>query len=1045
MKLSAITLAGFKTFAARTEVRFEPGLTAIVGPNGSGKSNIVDAFRWVLGETQARDLRGRRMEEVIYAGGARRPRAAVAEVTLQIDNVDRALPVDYAEVAIRRQVDRSGQSDYFLNGGRVRRRDVLDLLGSTGLTVDSYSIVQQSDIEAIVTCSPEQRRVLVEEAAQVRTVKARRSEATERLRELAQNLARLEDLRAEIVPRLEVLRLQAEAAREAAAASRRLALLRGSVAWEAWREARDAHRRARTQAQLLERRLLEAMAEASAAEDRFRAARGELQAAQDRRVNRQQALGELRLALAAREHELALARERADGLRAVIAGAAGEDAELAARLDGVRQRAGEVAEELRQAREAMAALPSPPALAPAPDPALAAQAAKAAVQARRDAESRSARAGALAARVQLLEETIDSLRRQLGGDRSDIAELEAAAAAAAGKATAAAADEAELSRRQAELEAIDRLSPEASGGLRRVADVIIAEPGYEAALAAALGSLLDAWAAPDAATAIAAAHKGTGQRTVLFPGRSFQRRHGSLFEHVHCEPGYAALAGDLLGDIVVGPGKEPWVSREGEYREPGLVRRGEDPRTAAAARRAAIRQQVEALRSRAEAAGARVVEARASATARARLDSIEMELESARREQAEVQARLPDAERAAASAEAAAATVAAELAAAERQAAEQRAEARRLELEIAGRRERIRDLDREQQALAREAEALMATREARATRSQGAIARIRALEAALPGLEKAVSSHRGRLAAEESSAPEEDAELAEAAKRLVALEEARVDARLKSTTLESNLKLLQREEELAGARMEQLRAEMPAGTPEEVPGGRAREREMRALEKRLQEIGPTNPLAEPERSELEARYTTLAEQLDDLAAARRDLDELVFRLQQEEDSRYDAVFGAVAANFQEYFAELSGGGRATLRHAAGADGPRSGVEILVQPPRKRLQNVTLLSSGERSLTALALVVALEQVNPSPFVILDEVDAALDDANVARFTALLQRLGRKRQFLVVTHNHATMAAAATLYGVHLDESGASHLVSVRLDGMKEQGAPAAAAS
>ena len=197
--------------------------------------------------------------------------------------------------------------------------------------------------------------------------------------------------------------------------------------------------------------------------------------------------------------------------------------------------------------------------------------------------------------------------------------------------------------------------------------------------------------------------------------------------------------------------------------------------------------------------------------------------------------------------------------------------------------------------------------------------------------------------------------------------------------------------------------------------------------------------------ELEQRFQTLAEQLDDIAAARADLEQLIGRLREEEESRYEAVFGAVAANFHEYFSQLNPGGRATLRHADGDDGPRSGVEILVQPPRKRLQNVTLLSSGERSLAALALVLALDEVNPSPFTILDEVDAALDDANVGRFGQMLAKLGATRQFLVITHNHVTMSYASSLYGIHLDESGSSHLVSVRLDDIrKPQARPARAA-
>jgi chromosome segregation protein len=243
--------------------------------------------------------------------------------------------------------------------------------------------------------------------------------------------------------------------------------------------------------------------------------------------------------------------------------------------------------------------------------------------------------------------------------------------------------------------------------------------------------------------------------------------------------------------------------------------------------------------------------------------------------------------------------------------------------------------------------------------------------------------------------------------------------------------------------MDEIRSRMPDGVaPEEIPGGKSREREMRQLERRLEEIGPTNALAESECRELEERYSNLAEQLEDITAARADLEDLIAKLRQEEESRYEAVFGAVAANFHEYFSELNPGGRATLRHAEGDDGPRTGVEILVQPPRKRLQNVTLLSSGERSLAALALVLALDEVNPSPFTILDEVDAALDDANVDRFGHMVARLGAQRQFLVITHNHVTMSYASTLYGIHLDESGSSHLVSVRLDDIRKPATRAA---
>src|SRR5690349_1745581 len=812
--LKSLQLLGFKTFARQTEIQFDGGVTAIVGPNGSGKTNIVDSVKWVLGSGQAKDLRGKKMEEVIYAGGERRSRASLAKVSLVFDNTAGRLPIDYHEVAIKRRIERDGESDYYLNGTRVRRRDLLHLLSSTGLTVDSYAIIDQHDIEHIVVCSPAERRQLLEEAAQVRGVKQRRTEAAQKLAELAANLLRLEDLKQEIGPRLEILKAQAAAAREAAEATARLELLRGSIVWEEWREARDAHRRASSQQQTLERRLIEAREQAKIAEDEFQHARTEMQSAQDRRLTRQRTLGQLRLQVSDADHRLQLAEERVENRRVVVESARRSQAEARSLLDA---------------------------------------------------------AGSM-------------------GSPAEAASAEGAPAE----------------------------------GLR-LRDVITAEPGYEAPVAAALGPLLEASVATD--------DPATPEHgTTLYPTDVAAPEDGSLLEHVTVLDRYARIAQRLLGRVVVGRD----VTLDGVYREPGLVRSGGDDRTDLEAQRTALRRQIEADMPR---------------------------LVSALEDR---KARVHDAEQALAAA---------------------------IEL--------------------------------------------------LPALRNAAEAARAALGAAEKESPEDDAEMAETARKLVALEEARIDARLKAGTLEGNLELIAREAELLQAKMDEIRSRMPDGVaPEEIPGGKSREKEMRQLERRLIEIGPTNALAESECRELEERYQNLVEQLEDISNAREDLEDLIARLRGEEESRYEAVFGAVAANFHEYFSELNPGGRATLRHAEGDDGPRTGVEILVQPPRKRLQNVTLLSSGERSLAALALVLALDEVNPSPFTILDEVDAALDDANVDRFGQMVARLGTQRQFLVITHNHVTMSYASTLYGIHLDESGSSHLVSVRLDDVRKPASRAA---
>jgi chromosome segregation protein len=1046
--LRSLSLLGFKTFARQTEIRFEGGVTAIVGPNGSGKTNIVDSIKWVLGSGQARDLRGKKMEEVIYAGGERRSRASYAEVTMVFDNTAGRLPVDYHEVAIKRRIERGGESDYFLNGTRVRRRDLIHILASTGLTVDSYAIIDQRDIESIVTCSPAERRALLEEAAQVRGVKARRQEAGQRLTELAQNLLRLEDLRSEIEPRLEVVRAQAAAAKEASEAMARLDLLRGSMVWEEWREARDAHRRASAQAQSLERRLIEAREQAKTAESEFTDWRSQMQSAQDRRLARQNTLGRLRLELSAAEHSLELAGERAESHKA-IAVALRRDGEENIRQAGAAEALrAQLQEELATAVEALAAVPPTAQLPPEPDAMETQRAQRGAEQARRAAAIASSSVAAMRTRREFLEQQVAKVQ---GGAEAAARIPDAEAALAAARMAAREAESAAISiaRLRSELDGLESLRTAPVAGLLRLGDVLTAEPGYERALSGVLGPLVDALVAPDEELAATESEAGESQRTILYPfAAAPEPKAGSMFHHVGVRKGYDLLALRMLGQVVVGVD----VTVGGVYREPGLIRAGADPRVAIDARRGRLWEQIDDLASaaaRADNAAKHVKEAEAAldelrtrAAGATSLEESKRLLEAAREAERAEAAKLPELERMSGEAEAAAAANTRE----RETLAAQRAASLQAELERARWRDRREDLERQLASIEEDLARHRHAAEERAKRVADAETSVAAAAGALPRLRSEVEAAKQRLAQTEREAPGEEAEMAEGARRLVALEEARIDARLKAGTLEGNLELIAREAELLAARMEEIRQRMPDGVaPEEIPGGKAREKEMRALERRLQEIGPTNALAEAECRELEERFETLRTQLDDITAARADLEQLIAKLREEEELRYEAVFGAVAANFHEYFSQLAPGGRATLRHADGDDGPRSGVEILVQPARKRLQNVTLLSSGERSLAALALVLALDEVNPSPFTVLDEVDAALDDANVSRFGEMLARLGTQRQFLVITHNHVTMAHASTLYGIHLDESGASHMVSVRLEDIRKPSARAASST
>lgn len=1029
MFLKSLQLLGFKTFARQTEIQFDGGVTAIVGPNGSGKTNIVDSIKWVLGSGQARDLRGKKMEEVIYAGGERRSKASYAEVTMVFDNTAGRLPLDYHEVAIKRRIERDGESDYYLNGTRVRRRDLLHLLSSTGLTVDSYAIIDQHDIEHIVVCSPAERRQLLEEAAQVRGVKQRRHEAVQKLQELAANLLRLEDLRSEITPRLEALKIQAAAAREAAEAHARLEYLRGSIVWEEWREARDAHKRASSQQQSLERRLIEAREQARIAEEEFQTGRAAMQAAQDQRLARQRTLGQLRLAASEADHKVQLADERVENRRTVAESARRSLDETRSLLEAAGALREQLGAELMEAEKSIASPAEPDAQLVEPDQTETRRARDTAEQARRSAVLAASSMAATRTRREFLEEQ-DARAAKAWEAAIELGEAEVALREAQERASA-------LAGLRAELKGIETLRPASAQGLR-VGDVITAMPGFEAALSAALGPLVDAVVVNDQATAIQSVSESKQQLTAVFPVDVPEPRPGSVYNHVRVRFGYDLIARRLLGRAVVGD--------DDIYHEPGLVRGGADPRAALDARAASLRSEIESLGRDIPSTAdlqARVDKLRSRAAGAANPDEIARLLSAARADEEAAAQKLESLERSAAEAEKIATKLAADLEARLREAAGQRAIWQQRETNRKHWHERIDSLRRQHvlvdQDVARLTAAL-ADHQAQIADSERAL---QLATDAVPALREAAAGAAAALTTAEHDAPEDEAEMAESARKLVSLEEARIDARLRQGNLQGNLELIAREAELLEARMEEIRTRMPDGVaPEEIPGGKAREKEMRTLERRLEEIGPTNALAETECRELEERFQNLVVQLEDITTARNDLDDLIGKLREEEESRYEAVFGAVAANFHEYFAELNPGGRATLRHADGDDGPRTGVEILVQPPRKRLQNVTLLSSGERSLAALALVLALDEVNPSPFTILDEVDAALDDANVDRFGRMMARLGAQRQFLVITHNHVTMSYASTLYGIHLDESGSSHLVSVRLADIRKPATRAA---
>ena len=1177
-RLKRLEIQGFKSFAHRTTFELGPGITAVVGPNGSGKSNVADAFRWVLGEQSTRSLRLRRPEDVIFAGGGKRGPAGFAEVSVVLDNPDRKLPLDFTEIVVTRRLHRSGESEYLINRRRVRLRDLVELFLTARLGQNSYAILGQGMVDAVLSLRPEERRGLIEEAAGVRHLRLRIDEATAHLADTRANRDRVALLLGEIAPRLGQLERQAKRAAEHAALAASLAGYLQSLYLRRWRSTIEQTTAVRgsfdlaaaavdlagnelaaceEQLELVRRGLAEAQSELEIAEAEGAARREQLRDAEAALTRRHERSSQLAARLAETEVDLAgLISEAAaidaeaadpDAVVVEIARAAGSAAKLQAALDileaplsqaeatlasaeAKQQRllreaseAGErqlrlVSERRRLDQEALRLLQRRQEALQR----LAAWARDfrdAAVEARKlDARlpaleksradrTRQAQAAAAARdgaewRLAERDRTLDDLRRRLG-------QLEHQ------RETRRPAEE----RLVALLDTLRGAGPGRPKLLGVLGGLIQVQQGLEIAVEAALAGALDAVVvrrSAEALQAVQALQAIEAGRLSFYSLDAVRGGHalnlssengivGVASSFVRCDETYRALVEALLGRVIVVEsvdvaeriarrGLGTVVTRGGVLVAPGGLVSGGCTRADGyvfrasreldelraeidrvdAERLLAFRELAEArLQSReagerakaadgafSDLAARRAAAEPAIARLRRRLEPLRGALEwtrvaaadpmptreSLNRDEAQLQqtaSRL----RTAAEAQAAGALQAARAHLAE-------LVARRTELtsEQADTRSALRALEREREALVSLSESRRAARE----RTAGLIA---ARRLSLAELANTATELRAKIISAEALAAErrvslaawpggceplrarlqslraEEAALVEEAgirrHRLSIHERAHLDAALA-------LRRAEQEQERAEELLESEAGITPAEaeTAPECEAGSLPldqlERKVRDLRTRIRGIGAVNAEAEDDYRETRERYDFLSGQVADLKQADASLVEAIEELQGIVRERFDAAFASVNAGFERYFRDFFGGGQARLLLTDAAAGGEGGVDIAAQPPGKRLQNLATLSGGERSMTSVALLFALLEHDPAPFCVLDEVDAALDEANVLRVGRSLNELAGFSQFLVITHNRGTVQAANQIYGVSMNDDGVSTVLSLRLD-------------
>jgi len=1138
-----LRLTGFKSFVEPSEFQIERGMTGVVGPNGCGKSNLVEALRWVMGETSAKQMRGGEMDDVIFSGTEARAARNVAEVVVTLDNASRRAPAAFNEsemLEVVRRIERGSGSNYRVNGVDVRARDVQLLFADVATGAHSTAMVGQGRINDIINAKPAQRRLVLEEAAGITGLHARRHEAELKLRAAEANLGRVHDVLGTLDAQLVGLKRQARQAsryRRLSEALRRLEALLLHLRWQgASAAARETERvldEANRQVGVLTAEVAAATtadADASAALPALRQAEAELAAALHR-------LALARDGLDAEERRLVDERNSLETRDAQIKGDLERERTLAADGNAAVQLISTEAEGLIAARdghgaaeaEAEAARESANAAARNLEDRLTRLLQDvAATEAKRASLERSLgdfgerhrrleadRGGIEGERTALLarakedgerreaEALVIEAQRAVGAAKEDSEGRERARQDAQIRANAARdlfqSIDARLARLKAERDALDGVLGKREPGYGpSIVDVISVEPGYEAALGAALGDDLDApenaraaihWATLDPIANPPSLPEGAEPLSaVVVAPRALARRLSQV--------GVVEEADGARLRIELAPGQR-LVSRSGAmWRWDGYTLAPDAPTAAATRlkqrnRLTALAAEIGEIEAEYQLAGTRNAAAEAARKAAEDEARAARQVADTKRDAHQValdrKARLDaaaaaDASRLAALGEALE-RLANQVAEAEAGSTEARTALAALppletgRNEVAARREELGAARAHLDDRARLHDQLVRERSARESRLErlekdaeiwrerlGATARrieelgqrgadIRAALVALEGKPDELAAKRQALlseidamegrrrdAADALARGEEKAsdsaralKAAEQALSGVREERARLETRLDHARQEEAESVAQIAERLECAPDEALaRAEPEPDEP--LPELVTVEERIAKLSRERDGIGPVNLRAEIEAKELEEQIETLNREKGDLEAAIARLRQGISSLNREGRERVLAAFTQIDRHFQELFTRLFGGGHAHLVLVDSDDPLEAGLEIMASPPGKRLQTLSLLSGGEKALTALALLFAAFLTNPAPICVLDEADAPLDESNVGRFCSLIEHLAKttETRFIVITHNRITMARVDRLYGVTMAERGVSQLVSVDLE-------------
>ena len=1178
MYLKSIEVHGFKSFANKIVFKFHDGITAIVGPNGSGKSNVADAVRWVLGEQSAKQLRGSKMEDVIFSGTQMRKPMGYAYVAITLDNSDHQLPIDYEEVVVARRVYRSGESEYLINGSTCRLRDVQELFLDTGIGKEGYSIIGQGQIDKILSGKPEDRRELFDEAAGIVKYKKRKNAAEKELAEEQLNLSRITDILSEIEKQVGPLQKQSEVAKEYLRLKEALKHLEINLFLMEYERSEKNKTDLDGRIRIVSEELEESNKTYDNTKQEYERLEGELEQFAAEIEQKKEQRTSFLMMVQEKEGEIRLMQEKISSIQvsdshfkqrydALLADSESKEAELsrydkdfekaenelkemsrrqeakAEELETLRQRIEQYAKEIEdcnqlimksmsQNTEIRANLQRFETLDEQ-------NSIKKAELTQKILVFKSEEAGyqeevsACEEALQKVSDRISDAKQSISGQEAALTELRQKTAELASQ-----MEKAERSRIEeaSKLEALRNLTERYDGygiAIRKVmdrkqdtpgvigvvADIIKVDSKYETAMETALGGSIQNVVTTDEATAkkmVEYLKANKFGRATFLPLTSI-RAVGQGQEQAAKEPGvigyantlvhvakeYEELVKYLVGRILVVDTMDHAlalakkynytlriVTLEGEQLNPGgsisggayknnsnlLGRRremedGEKKIEELKALVQRLSKEREAQKNQREALGLEIQKQKE-------------ELQTLFLEQNTAKLNLSQAEERLAALRESYASIEAEVTALEMKNRDNVEGAEQLKNQLKNNQNAIKDAqkkisestlymaaDKEEEQICSEKNSeLLLLRAGQEKNLQFVqenkyrlLGELHRLGREMEELQTENSSTKERIEEQENKIATARENIAvwnnnveDITKELEVLDAKKEEINkghknffAKREELSKHISDLDKEAFRLSNQVERLQEAMNNQADymwneyevtvevakkfrdDSLPAYTTVKKEISELRSGIKALGDVNVNAIEDYRNLSERYELYSSQKNDLVEAEQALMRIIEQLDEEMRKQFTEKFQAIKDQFDVVFRELFGGGKGTLELIEDEDVLTAGIRINAQPPGKKLQNMMQLSGGEKALTAIALLFAIQNLKPSPFCLLDEIEAALDDSNVGRYAKYLHKLTKNTQFIVITHRRGTMAAADILYGITMQEKGVSTLVSVNL--------------